>query len=307
MHNDDEESFLLSVNEESTFEVPNSSVKKFRKFLIATVAILLFLGVSVMSRSNQSSLSSKTMGFQEIIRLSDGSPNILRDEASLAKPIDGVQIFQGETPIPMDNIPIETDHIPNESSYVISKYQFDSTSADSAAAPKIPEPSSNNKGGNLVLCTATVELKKDQYHAPKGCAMISDIDISYTKGKNPANLLIVCAPQNIGTFPLDSETLESFGMIKDNKSLISYISAGIDTSVAVYTGENFDGNTYVINTDEELKKLGVQNELFENNFNHWKTSSNDKIKSLIFHSVVESSPKSCKEVKNLIGYKESSD
>ena len=142
------------------------------------------------------------------------------------------------------------------------------------------------------------------YAAPKGCALISDEDLTFNHAKShtPANVLVICAPASIGTFPLDGETLESFGLVKDGKSVISSVIAGEDTSIGVYSGEAFDGNSYVV---EHTEKIDENNSLLNTRFAGSQLVPNDNIKSLIFQTSASSTPRTCKNVKYEIGFKES--
>merc|ERR550537_2047624 len=157
---------------------------------------------------------------------------------------------------------------------------------------------------SLLLCTAEISRKNEMYAAPKGCALISDEDLTFNHAKShtPANVLVICAPANIGTFPLDEETLESFGLVKDGKSLISSVIAGEETSIGVYSGSAFDGSSYVVQHTENIDDA---NSLLNTRYVGSQLVPNDNIKSLIFQTTASSTPRTCKNVKYEIGFKES--
>merc|ERR1711871_806857 len=141
--------------------------------------------------------------------------------------------------------------------------------------------SSSLSESSLLLCTADIERKNEEYVPPKGCALISDADM---------------------TFPLDAETLESFGLIEGGKSLISTVLSGEDTSVAVYSGDSFDGHSYVVN---HVEKISSSDSLLKAHFlDMRKSSPNDNVKSLIFQTTATSTPSSCKAVKKEIKFRE---
>ena len=166
------------------------------------------------------------------------------------------------------------------------------------AAAEVKEADSS-----LLLCTAEISRKNEMYAAPKGCALISDEDLTFHQAKShiPVNILVVCAPANIGTFPLDGETLESFGLIKDGKSLISTVIAGEDTSIGVYSGESFDGSSYIV---QHTENIGDANSLLNTRYAGSQLVPNDNIKSMIFQTTASSTPRTCKNVKYDIGFKE---
>ena len=164
--------------------------------------------------------------------------------------------------------------------------------------------SSGLSESSLLLCTADIERKNEEYVPPKGCALISDADMTFDGAEKhlPAKALVICAPANIGTFPLDAETLESFGLIEGGKSLISTVLSGEDTSVAVYSGDSFDGHSYVVN---HVEKISSSDSLLKAHFlDMRKSSPNDNVKSLIFQTTATSTPSSCKAVKKEIKFRE---
>ena len=180
-----------------------------------------------------------------------------------------------------------------------AKMSKEAKSSPESAAADVKEADSS-----LLLCTAEISRKNEMYAAPKGCALISDEDLTFNHAKShtPANVLVICAPASIGTFPLDAETLESFGLVKDGKSVISSVIAGEDTSIGVYSGEAFDGNSYVV---EHTEKIDENNSLLNTRFAGSQLVPNDNIKSLIFQTSASSTPRTCKNVKYEIGFKES--
>lgn len=198
--------------------------------------------------------------------------------------------------------------MPEQSSEEVKKSSPSSSSQSNMKAEEekiAADAKTPNSESQLILCTAEVEYKNEDYQPPKGCALLSDVDFTFSHDKAhvPANALVICAPANIGTFPLDAETLESFGLVKNGKSMISTVLAGEDTSVAAYSGEAFDGNSYVVN---HVKKLSASDSLSHAHFIDMAKSQgpNDNIKSVIFQTTAASTPDSCKEVKATIGFRQ---
>jgi len=282
----DEESALLtpsssssssSVDINTTFDVPNSDVKNSRKFAIASFAMTVLVLVCYVCAPHQSLYTQVNMEMQEVARLSDGRPTIVVADSVTTLPSD-TEIFSGGQVVPSAVIP----HV-----------------SDASNTPPATVDHAYMNGG-LLLCTAEVELTKTPYSVPEGCAFVSDLDLYY-KNKKPANILIICAPSEIGHFPLDSETLESFGLVDDGKSLISTIEPGSKTSVAIYSGGSFDGANFVLEPSDAPRSL--VNQPF---FNKWKQTANDNVNSLIFQSTASGSgiPRSCKDLKSLVKLKE---
>lgn len=180
-----------------------------------------------------------------------------------------------------------------------AKMSKEEKSSPEGAAAAVKEADSS-----LLLCTTEISRKNEMYAAPKGCALISDEDLTFNHAKShtPANVLVICAPASIGTFPLDEETLESFGLVKDGKSLISSVIAGEETSIGVYSGSAFDGSSYVVQHTENIDDA---NSLLNTRYVGSQLVPNDNIKSLIFQTTASSTPRTCKNVKYEIGFKES--
>lgn len=263
--------------------------------------------VCIACRPSQTHGATRTINMQEVARLEDGEPTIVLQDGVKDLP-DETVIFSGNNIIAAENIPHVSDARTSASinSNLLVAENFpkpekngkinNSAMAEQAKALSSVSPTSSSD--NLILCTAEIELQKHAYVAPSGCAFISDTDLTFieSKNKDPVNILVICAPKSIATFPLDAETLESFGLYKDGKSLVSTVQPGPEASVAIYTGDSFDGKSFVVNYGDPNV---AEHKFFDSN-----SDANDKVKSIMFHSTATSTPKSCKEVKRLVGFKQ---
>lgn len=149
------------------------------------------------------------------------------------------------------------------------------------------------------FCKYKLWIQQRTYKAPPGCVIISTENLNYetlsfsTSGK-ASNIASVCVPAVIGTIKLDASYLRKMNMIDLNgESMVSFLAAGKGTTVAVFSGNDYQGDSYVLSGD--LKKQ-------QSFFHNWKSSSNDNVKSLIIHSTMSlvkpinrntSSPKNC--------------
>jgi hypothetical protein len=310
---DDEELALLSPSVETAFDVPNAEWKRNRKLTIAGVAFACLVLLGVYLQPKPTSVSSvMSLYYDKIGKLADGTPVVA---VATTLPHD-VKIFSGSFSIRSDRLP----RISKESSKPVDSVEsltkdpalypsvLSASSASSSTSPISLEAqavaalasvspaadgthpiSAVSSAGGLLLCTLTAQIKSKAYVAPEGCAMISDVDLAYTKNTHKSgNVLVICAPQSVGTFPLDSETLESFGLVNSGKSLISSVVPGEKTEAVLYTGKYFDGSTYTMRPEKSIPL----NQLM----------LNDNVNSVIFKSTTDAQPSSCKALKAQIGF-----
>merc|ERR1719453_1774454 len=319
----DEESALLDSGVVETFDVPSTDIKRFRKFSILSIAIATLVLCCVAFRPEGTfgnSGPADSMQLQEMVevgRLSNGEPQLAKKGNHSNYP-SGFQLFAGDKPVPHENLPkigekystydAKTDPAADDlskkepQSWAAIKAEQAKMAEEEKVSPETAATAVKEADSSLLLCTAEISRKNEMYAAPKGCALISDEDLTFNEAKShtPANVLVICAPANIGTFPLDGETLESFGLVKDGKSMISSVIAGEETSIGVYSGEAFDGNSYVI---QHTENIGEANSLLNTRY-AGSTATNDNIKSMIFQTTASSTPRTCKNVKYEIGFKE---
>lgn len=311
---DDEVLALLSPSVETTFDVPNAEWKRNRKLTIAGVAFACLLLLGVYLQPKPTSVSSvMSLYYDKIGKLADGTPvvavadNIPKD----------VKIFSGSFSIRHERLPriseakpksLDSESVAKDPALYPSVLSASSTStsksaisletqADMALASITPAADATkpvgavSPAGGLLLCTLTAQIKSKVYVAPEGCAMISDVDLAYTKNtRKTANVLVICAPQSIGTFPLDSDTLESFGLVNSGKSLISSAVAGEKTEAVLYSGNYFDGSSYTMHPGKSMPLDQLM--------------LNDNVNSIIFKSSTDAQPTSCKALKAQIGFVE---
>merc|ERR1711991_470438 len=115
-----------------------------------------------------------------------------------------------------------------------------------------------------------------------GCAVVSDLDLwPHGNVHQTAQLLVICASVNVGSFPVESKALEKVKLLHEGKSLISSVLTGPGTSVAVFSEDHFEGDSYVVSSSSQVLQTSEQKF-----FHHWKSTSNDNVRSLVFHSRV---------------------
>merc|ERR1711871_447427 len=107
----------------------------------------------------------------------------------------------------------------------------------------------------------------------------------------------MCVPGDIGTVKLNKYSLEKMGLVNfegdfyciitfmirlhkmivyTGKSMVSFLTAGEGMNVAIFTGSDFEGDSYILSGDSRKRRTFLHN---------WKHSSNDNVQSLIIHSV----------------------
>ena len=272
-----------SANSESneTFKIPNLNVKRRHKMLLGSLAIVILMLVcySTMPLAAFRDGGIQLQAVQTIgkIGLNDQLQPVVALPDGVRSLPEGVEIFTGNSPLNVKEIPHQSDKVVED---------------------KVNPIGSGHNG--LLLCSAEVNIVPTAYMPPDGCAFLSDLDITYTGefAKSPANLVTICASNSIGHFPVDPETLESYGLFKDGVSMISAVVPGAFTSVAVFDGEVFDGKEVMI----EYKAKPTPLMQYKYVHPHGTTTANDNVNSLVFYSTAASIPRNCKEVKKLVGY-----
>lgn len=134
----------------------------------------------------------------------------------------------------------------------------------------------------LSLCTHKPSDQQRPFEAPDGCVIISTEDLSYVshspiKSKSDSIVVSMCVPGDIGTVKLNKYSLEKMGLVNfEGKSMVSFLTAGEGMNVAIFTGSDFEGDSYILSGDSRKRRTFLHN---------WKHSSNDNVQSLIIHSV----------------------